>query len=177
MKLYQAPQMVEADHRLPRLFLGGSIENGKASDWQSALTKVIEVEWTGDDVVVLNPRRLNWDPTLELSMANEMFRVQVVWELSEIESADAVLMNIEPGTMSPISLMELGFLGGQNYIGVLNRCVVCCPEGFWRKGNVDVFCDRYHIPVVNTTTELLEEGLRILARNHARRATRFQLED
>jgi hypothetical protein len=171
MQEFRSPQMVDADHRLPRLFLGGSIENGKASDWQSHLSKFIDVVWDGDDIVVLNPRRLNWDPTLEMSMANETFRVQVVWELGEIEDADVVLMNLEPGTLSPISLMELGFLGGMNHAGLLNKCIVCCPEGFWRKGNVDVFCDRYHISVVDTTTELLQDGLSLLVRNHARRMT------
>ena len=25
---------------------------------------------------------------------------------------------------------------------------MCCPEGFWRKGNVDIVCERFGIPCV-----------------------------
>jgi hypothetical protein len=29
---------------------------------------------------------------------------------------------------------------------------VCCPEGFWRKGNVDIFCTRQNIQVFTDLT-------------------------
>ena len=47
-----------------------------------------------------------------------------------------------PETKAPISLLELGAFKDK-------ECIVCCPEGFYRKGNVDIFCARYGIPLVH----------------------------
>jgi hypothetical protein len=27
--------------------------------------------------------------------------------------------------------------------------VVCCPDGFWRKGNVEILCTRENVPLFN----------------------------
>ena len=35
--------------------------------------------------------------------------------------------------------------------------VVCCPEGYWRKGNIEVVCARYRIPLVESLPELIEQ--------------------
>ncbi|WP_437779123.1 hypothetical protein [Sorangium sp. So ce1097] len=37
-------------------------------------------------------------------------------------------------------MLELGLLGPSGKMHVV------CPEGVWRKGNVDVVCERYAIP-------------------------------
>jgi hypothetical protein len=34
--------------------------------------------------------------------------------------------------------------------------IVCCPEGFWRKGNVDIVCSRYNVQQVQNIEELIE---------------------
>jgi len=34
--------------------------------------------------------------------------------------------------------------------------IVCCPEDFWRKGNVDIVCERYGVDQVDTLDELIE---------------------
>jgi hypothetical protein len=51
-------------------------------------------------------------------------------------------MYFAPATKAPITLLELGLAAGSG------KLVVCCPEGFWRKGNVEVVCARYDIPLV-----------------------------
>jgi hypothetical protein len=45
--------------------------------------------------------------------------------------------------------MELGKFGN-------TRSIACCPKGFWRKGNVEVFCKRYDIPLFENITESYE---------------------
>lgn len=59
-------------------------------------------------------------------------------------------MYFDPSTKSPISLLELGILTANP-----EKVLVCCPEGFWRKGNVDVVCQRYGIQMINTKDEFL----------------------
>lgn len=51
-----------------------------------------------------------------------------------------ILMYFDPATKSPISMLELG--------AFYNKAVVICPEGFWRKGNIDIFCDEFNVKQV-----------------------------
>ena len=131
---------IKAPHRFngltkPCVFLAGSIEMGAAEDWQARLT----IELSDVDCVVLNPRRDDWDSSWEQTIDNEQFREQVEWELTAMQHANVIAMHFEPGTKSPITLLELGLHAASD------RLVVHCPEGYWRKGNVDVVCRRYHV--------------------------------
>jgi hypothetical protein len=73
----------------------------------------------------------------------------VNWELNGLDKADYILMYFSPETKSPISLLELGLYAASG------KLIVCCPEGFWRKGNVDIVCEKYGIQTVDTLDELI----------------------
>jgi hypothetical protein len=128
------------------VFLAGSIEQGTAVDWQKEVT----VQLAHQPVDIFNPRRDNWDATVTQSIDNPIFRGQVVWELDALDMADHILMVFDPKTMSPISLLELGLYAHTG------KLVVVCPEGFWRKGNVDIVCARYGVKQVDTIEEALQ---------------------
>lgn len=100
-------------------------------------------------VLFLNPRRDDWDSSWEQSIEKEHFREQVEWELEAQEKADVIVMYFAPNTKSPITLLELGLFAKSQ------KMICCCPEGFWRKGNVDVVCDRYGVEVVDTLDKLI----------------------
>lgn len=143
-KTIVSPQDLPADHARPRIFLGGSIDMGRAEDWQAALVKSL-----GDlDVLFLNPRRPDWNTAWKPVAEEPEFRRQVEWELGALESADIVVMYFAPGSQSPVSLLETGLhaRGG--------KLILLCPEGFWRKGNVDITAERYGIEQVATMDEL-----------------------
>jgi hypothetical protein len=127
------------------VFLAGSIEMGGAENWQAR----VEVALSGTDITILNPRRDEWDGSWVQSIDNPQFREQVEWELAAQEHADIIVMYLAPSTRSPISLLELGLFGRTG------KLVVCCPDGFWRKGNVDVVCARYAIAQVETIEALV----------------------
>ena len=38
--------------------------------------------------------------------------------------------------------------------------MVCCPEGFWRKGNIEMVCDRYKIPLYENIDTMIKEVVR-----------------
>ena len=38
----------------------------------------------------------------------------------------------------------------------MDRVVVCCPDGFESKGNVEIVCDRYDVPLVGTFEEFVD---------------------
>jgi len=120
---------------------------GKAEDWQSR----IESELSDLDMDIYNPRRDDWDSTWEQRADNPQFREQVEWELSALEAVNTIVMYLSPGTISPISLLELG-LFAKPFNG---RLIVCCPEGFHRKGNVDIVCQRCNIKQVEQLDDVV----------------------
>ncbi len=118
------------------IFFAGTIENGNSINWQKDLyDKLSKIE---SNITVFNPRRDNWDSSWEQSIKDVRFKEQVDWELYHIEISDLVIFYFHPGTMSPISLLELGICSQ-----IDKQIIVCCPDGFYRKGNVDIVCDRY----------------------------------
>ena len=127
------------------VFLAGSIEQNKAEDWQVRMIDELRDE---EFCVVYNPRRKNWNPDLPQTIDNEQFYEQVTWELHRLDISTIVPMYFQPGTMSPITLLELGLYADSG------KLIVCCPEGFWRKGNVDIICEKYGIEQVDTLEEL-----------------------
>lgn len=122
-----------------QVFLAGSIEMGSAINWQA----VVEDALKNLPVVILNPRRDDWDSTWQQSIKNKQFYEQVNWELTALEKCDVIAMFFADGTQSPISLLELGLWAGKQP----EKVIVYCTDKFWRKGNVDITCQRYGIPV------------------------------
>jgi hypothetical protein len=124
------------------IFLAGSIDMGSSKKWASELVnRITEINPFEFDIVFYNPRRDAWDNTWEQEESNPVFNYQVNWELDNIEDSDIIFFNILPESKSPITLMELGLCAGSNA-----KVIVCCPDGFYRKGNVDILCTRYEMP-------------------------------
>jgi hypothetical protein len=142
--------VVKPPHPIPetghKVFLAGSIAEGKAKFWQNALTEKL----SDLPITILNPRRDQWDTDLEQDISNKVFRGQVTWELDGQDDADVIAMYFDPDTEAPITLCELGLYAASGKI------ICCCPDGFWRKGNVQVVCDRYNIPLAETFDELVK---------------------
>lgn len=147
MKLYKAPEPILYDG-IFSVFLAGSIEEGRADKWQDWVT----AQLAGIDISIYNPRRDDWDSSWVQSIDNPQFKEQVEWELNALELADLILMYFDPRTKSPISLLEFGLYA--NNTDKRRDMIVCCPEGFWRKGNVDIVCERYKITQVPTIVDL-----------------------
>lgn len=136
-KVIQAPLHI-VPGLCPSVFLAGSIEMGAAENWQQQLIsdlKGIDPLW------IFNPRRDDWDSSWQQTKHNPQFREQVQWELSALEMANIIALYFDPNTRSPISLLELGLHAAAE------KVICCCPRGFWRKGNVDIVCERHSIPV------------------------------
>lgn len=134
------------------IFFAGSIEQGKAYDWQANLIERLThtVERRIDNhLVVFNPRRPDWDPTWDQSTDHPQFVEQVNWELDNIMDADLAVFVFDPDTMSPITLMELGLVLADPDGPT---AIVLCPRGYWRKGNVDITVGRYAKTRSNVST-------------------------
>lgn len=143
----EAPKPLKFKKGHLTVFLAGSIEMGKAKEWQ----KEVMSEFKDKPVTFFNPRRKDWDSTWKQTKEDKNFSQQVNWELEALEVADVILMYFDPNTKSVITLLELG-------IHVRDpRLIVCCPEGFYRKGNVDITCKKYGTKQVDSLEELMKE--------------------
>ncbi len=141
--IIKPPTVIHGGHIL---FLAGSIEMGKAERWQERVEEALSGV---SDLLILNPRRDDWDASWKQSIDNAQFREQVEWELAGMDRADVIAMYFAPGTKSPITLLELGLQARSD------KLVVFCPDGFWRKGNVDVVCRRHGVHQVYDFSSLI----------------------
>jgi hypothetical protein len=145
MEIYKPPFNIrKLDLFRKSLFLAGSIEMGNATDWQ----KEIEDHLADEEGIILNPRRDDWDESWIQSFKNKQFRQQVEWELYGLDNAAVIIMYFEPNTKSPISLLELGLHVKSG------KLIVCCPDGYIKKGNVETTCNFYGVPVLNSLEDL-----------------------
>jgi len=141
------------------VFTAGSIEMGKAVQWQGHMATLLSPL----PITVTNPRRGHWDPSVTPEAKDAAFRHQVEWELGALEQADVICFFFDVNTMSPVTLLELGLWAASD------KVIVCCDPRYWRAGNVHLVCDRYAIPVVDTfaalapavETMLREKGMRL----------------
>ena len=141
----QAPNNLKLKKGYKTVFLAGSIEMGKAMEWQQKLIDAVPDE----PYIWYNPRRDDWDSSWKQDISDPQFKKQVEWELKALEQAEVIVMYFDPETKSPISLLELGLHAKDN------KMIVHCPKGFWKKGNVDVVCKKYGIRQVESFKELI----------------------
>lgn len=140
------------------VFLAGSIEMGVAEPWQERLTYLLQHV---SNLTIFNPRRDAWDSSWKQEKGSPQFEEQVLWEIEKLEASDVAIFYFDPNTKSPVTLLELGLTIGKGDKDI----IVCCPKGFWRKGNVDIVCDLNNIPQVNTVDDLAEEIVRLVWAN------------
>ncbi|MCK9449082.1 MAG: nucleoside 2-deoxyribosyltransferase domain-containing protein [Bacteroidales bacterium] len=143
--LIKSPEAIPLSDNRIKIFLGGSIDMGKAENWQAQ----VERQLSDKNVIVLNPRRDDWQNDWKAVSTDPDFRTQVAWELEALEQADNIIMYFLPESQSPISLLELGLYARTD------KLMVVCPEGYWRKGNVDIVCEKYEVEMYESLEELM----------------------
>lgn len=130
----------------PSVILYGAIQSDPEKDWQTSLARSL----SDLPVTILNPRRDDWDSTWVEDILFPKFKEQVAWEMDYAQVADIIVFYFAPGTLTPITLLELGMYAGTG------KAIVCCPEGFYKRGNVQMVCLRYEIELLGTLHELHE---------------------
>ena len=107
-------------------------------------------------ITILNPHRPDWDDTWKQDISDTRFKEQVDWELNMLEQADVIAMYFDPAAQAPVCMLELGLFAGSG------KMIVACPEGFWKRGNVQVACRRCGIDLLNSLDALKEHLVRKL---------------
>lgn len=145
----QAPNEVSVNDEsmFTKVFLAGSIEMGKAKLWQPELINKL----SNEKIIFFNPRRDDWDVTWKQTLENPKFNEQVTWELTKLEESDIIVMCFDPNTISPVTLIEFGIHVKSG------KLIVLCPEGYFRKGNIDITSQFYGVKLVPSMEELVLE--------------------
>ncbi|KAH7361276.1 hypothetical protein BKA66DRAFT_514762 [Pyrenochaeta sp. MPI-SDFR-AT-0127] len=131
----------------PSVIFYGAILSDPTKDWQSSLaTSLSDIP-----VTILDPRRDDWDSSWVEDIAFPKFKEQTEWEMDYAQIADVIVFYFAPGALTPIALLELGMYAGTG------KAIVCCPEGFYKRGNVQIVCLRYGIELLGTLDELKEK--------------------
>jgi hypothetical protein len=107
-------------------------------------------------VAVLNPLRSDWDSSWVEDISFPKFKEQVDWEMDHGKVADVIAFYFHPTQLNLVLMLELGLHAGNG------KAVVCCPNGFLKRGNVQMVCARYGLPLLETLDELKSEVRRRL---------------
>ena len=151
MELFTAPQPYKPrKDRTKTLFLAGGISN--CPDWQSRIIELL----SGTELVLLNPRRPDFDVTDESSTV-----VQIVWEHTNLLAADAILFWFPAESVCPITLYELGRWTGRKtvFVGMHPDYTRCLDVKMQTRLELTLF-DLPHLQFVYSLTALAEQVLR-----------------
>lgn len=145
------------DTNVPIVFLAGSIEMGTAEKWQDRVASMLKDE----KVILLNPRRDDWDSSWKQTIDDPQFSEQVRWEQLGLIHSDIVFFYFDSSTKSPITLLEFGQVLERSWHTSVNesemcQMIVCCPQGFWRRGNLEVLCKDNGLELYNDLDSAVE---------------------
>jgi hypothetical protein len=145
MAQHQSQAILAPSAETPRgaksVFLAGTTTKVDPTDWRVTLSALL----SETNVTIYNPYRADWDSTWREDANFPPYRQQVQWELDKQEKADMVVVYFHPATQAPISLLELGHCARKP-----GKAIVVCPEGYWKRGNVLMVCEKFDIEVVES---------------------------
>ncbi|KAI5861461.1 hypothetical protein GGS23DRAFT_598613 [Durotheca rogersii] len=134
-------------HRgIKSVFLAGTTTRTDDRDWREVLAESL----ADLPLTIINPYRADWDKSWREDAACAPFREQVEWELEMQEKADIVVFHFHPATEAPISLLELGLCARTG------KAIVVAPEGYTKRGNVQIVCQKHGLEMVGSINALKE---------------------
>ncbi len=125
----------------PKIFLAGSVNNGKAVDWQTRAITYMETQWTENNAVVYNPRR----PDGEFLPENEV--EQATWTISMLNAVDYIILHLAGDSGSPISTFELGLFVNDK------RLHLSIDDSYVRKEIIEIHYDFFGVGQIHDTLE------------------------
>lgn len=132
------------------VFLAGTIDYDAVKEGRSTWQERMIASLLHLPITIYNPNRPDWDDTWKEDILDPQFLEQTTWELDMMERATVITLCIHDAkAKAPISLLELG-LGAAS-----GKMLVVCPEGFWKRGNIQVVCQRFGISMLNNEQDLM----------------------
>jgi nucleoside 2-deoxyribosyltransferase len=145
MKVFNALEKIAASvgHSF---FLAGSVSRHSTANWR----EYVMTAFADTDFVFYNPERSDWDENWKETVSDKKFAAQVQWEMDAMEKADTIIINFLPGSPSAVTMMEMGLFAASG------KLMVCCPDDFWKCGNVQMVCQKFQVPFFRTMDGLID---------------------
>jgi hypothetical protein len=138
--IVKPPQHYNPDR--PSVFLAGSIEQGKAEDWQVKVAQEID----SDQVIVYNPRRDRWT-----ELDQKQLDDQIMWEQRYLFKSSFGFFYFAPDTTSVVSMLELGqVLESTRYSGEASYQFIAVHPKYFRRENIKFTCGKYGVAVFDS---------------------------
>ncbi len=151
-------KFINAMGRESRIFLlAGASETDGGSRWQELVAARISKM---GHIALCTPPRENG--TGMAPFENPHFFQSRSWELDALDLAEFVVFHLDSLSRSPEGLLELGYAAAK----YPQKVCVICPEGFWCKGLVDLFCYREDLMKYKSVDEMLDAINQMMARGH-----------
>ncbi|KAF2962686.1 hypothetical protein GQX73_g10888 [Xylaria multiplex] len=144
----------EAPNGAKSVFLAGTTTSVGNVDWRQKLSDALR----DHPITIFNPNRPDWDSTWREDVDFKPYREQVEWELKKQEKADLVIVYFHPATLAPISLLEFGLSAR-----IPGKVVAIAPQGYAKRGNVQLVCEKYGIDFLENIDNLHETIIRKLS--------------
>ncbi|KAB8227716.1 nucleoside 2-deoxyribosyltransferase domain-containing protein [Aspergillus alliaceus] len=141
------PPSDEAPRGVKSVFLAGTTSKVDTSDWRETLSNSL----SDVPITIYNPFCAGWDSSWHEDIDFTPYREQVEWELEKQDKADIVVTYFHPASQAPISLLEFGLCAR-----VPGKAIVVCPEGYWKRGNVQIVCKKFGVEMIENVDELRE---------------------
>ena len=144
----------EAPRNPKSVFLAGTTSKVDTRDWRETLSdSLFDVP-----VTIYNPYRADWDSSWREDINFAPYREQVEWELDKQDLADIVVVYFHPATQAAVSLLEFGISAR-----VPSKALVVCPEGYWKRGNVQIVCRKFGVEMLDSVDGLKDAIIRRLS--------------
>lgn len=124
------------DYTRHRVYLSGAMTG---EDWQSKFTNELD----SLRVDVFSPR---YPSSHTVTPPDGLFE----WEIDHMSIANVIAFNFIPDEDCSSALIALGMYAKTD------RIIVCCPDGFFKKGDIDALCNREDIPQVDSLDLLIK---------------------
>ncbi|KAK5634192.1 hypothetical protein RRF57_009906 [Xylaria bambusicola] len=152
MTLNQKSQIIRAPSEEPitgvkSVFLAGTTTAVGNADWRESISALLAAY----PITLFDPNRPDWDSTWREDITFHPYREQVLWELDKQEKADLVVVYFHPATVAPISLLEFGLSAR-----VPGKVIAVAPEGYSKRANVQLVCQKYSIEFLDAIDTLHE---------------------
>lgn len=150
MATSQAIQVIYAPSEEPlrgvkSVFLAGTTTKVDTADWRDTLSSSLSKY----PITIYNPYRADWDSTWREDINFAPYREQVLWELDKQTKAHLVVIYFHPATQAPVSLLEFGLSAG-----VPGKAIAVCPEGYWKRGNVQIVSQKLGVELLDDIENL-----------------------
>lgn len=145
---------VQAPCGVKSVFLAGTTNKVDPTDWRETLSSSL----SDVPVTIYNPYRTDWDSSWREDISFAPYREQAEWELDMQMKADIVVIYFHPATQAAVSLLELGIC-----MRVPEKAIVVCPEGYWKRGNVQIVCEKFGVELLDNVDQLREAVVKRLS--------------